>query len=49
MTEQPSHDEVTETMAVVAQLRGVLRLISPDHITPTGVRMVEKVLDATER
>lgn len=41
-----AYDGVTETMAVVAQLRGVLRLISPDHITPTGVRMIEKILDA---
>jgi hypothetical protein len=30
----------------INRVRAVLRLISPDDITPMGVRMIEKVLDA---
>lgn len=33
------------TEALVSRIRAVLRLISPDEITPMGVRMIEKVLD----
>jgi Helix-turn-helix len=40
----------TESFAAVpvAQVRAALRLISPDHITPMGARIIEKVLDAAE-
>lgn len=31
---------------VVAQLRAGLRLIANEHITPTGRRMLESILDA---
>lgn len=34
---------------LVARIRAVLRLISPDDITPMGIRMIEKVLDDHER
>jgi len=33
----------------VARIRAVLRLISPDHITPMGKRMIESVLEEYER
>jgi hypothetical protein len=33
----------------IERVRAVLRLISPDDITPMGVRMIEKVLDDEER
>lgn len=33
----------------IERVRAVLRLISPDNITPWGVRMIEKVLDEEER
>ena len=32
----------------IERVRAALRLISPDNITPWGVRMIEKVLDAEE-
>ena len=32
----------------IERVRAVLRLISPDHITPVGRRMIEKVLDEEE-
>lgn len=32
----------------IARVRAVLRFISPDDITPMGVRMIEKVLDEEE-
>lgn len=32
----------------IERVRAVLRLLSPDHITPLGVRMIEKVLDEEE-
>jgi hypothetical protein len=35
-----------EASELAARVRAVLRLISPEHITPLGVMMVEKVLDA---
>ena len=31
---------------LVARIRAALRLISPDDITPQGIRIIEKVLDA---
>jgi hypothetical protein len=40
---------MTEISDLVARVRAVLRLISPDYITPLGVRMVEKVLDEAEK
>lgn len=40
---------MTEIEALVSRIRAVLRLISPDDITPMGVRMVEKVLDDYDR
>jgi hypothetical protein len=33
----------------IDRVRAVLRLLSPDHITPVGRRMIEKVLDDEER
>jgi hypothetical protein len=33
----------------IERVRAVLRLISPDDITPMGVRMIEKVLDEEEK
>ena len=33
----------------IERVRAVLRLLGPDHITPLGVRMIEKVLDEEER
>jgi hypothetical protein len=35
--------------ATIERVRAVLRLISPDHITPVGRRMIEKVLDEEEQ
>lgn len=32
----------------IERVRAVLRLISPDDITPMGVRMIQKVLDEEE-
>lgn len=44
---------VEELMAEIAglkeNLRGVLRLIYPEHITPMGKRQIEKVLDEYPR
>lgn len=34
--------------ALISQLRSVLRLLSPDDITPFGVRAIEKILDFDE-
>lgn len=34
--------------ATVERVRAVLRLLGDDEITPTGRRMIEKVLDAEE-
>lgn len=34
--------------ATIERVRAVLRAISPDHITPVGRRMIEKVLDDEE-
>lgn len=33
----------------IERMRAVLRLISPDHITPMGRRMIEKVIDEYEQ
>lgn len=33
---------------MIARLRAALRLISPDDITPMGVRIIEKILDEEE-
>lgn len=33
----------------IDRVRAVLRLIGPDHITPVGRRMIERVLDDEER
>jgi hypothetical protein len=38
-----------ETDDLIANLRAVLRLISPEHITPMGVRQIEQVLNAHGR
>jgi hypothetical protein len=35
--------------ALIARLRAALRLISPDDITPMGVRIIGKVLDEAEK
>jgi hypothetical protein len=32
----------------IERVRAVLRFISPDDITPMGVRMIQKVLDEEE-
>jgi hypothetical protein len=34
--------------ALIAQLRGVLRLLDPQDITPFGVRAINKILDFDE-
>lgn len=33
---------------LIARVRAALKLISPEHITPMGARIIEKVLDAAE-
>lgn len=38
----------TEVSDLVSRVRAALRLLSPDHITPMGVRIIEKVLNAAE-
>lgn len=35
--------------AIIERVRAVLRLLGPDHITPVGRRMIEKVLDDEEK
>jgi hypothetical protein len=39
---------MSDTGALIARVRAALRLLSPDHITPEGVRIIEKVLRAEE-
>jgi hypothetical protein len=34
--------------ATINRIRGALRLLGPDHITPMGVRILEKILDEEE-
>lgn len=34
------------TEALIARIRAALKVISPDHITPMGRRVLEKILDA---
>jgi hypothetical protein len=45
-SEDPAVIEVRARRAVADRVRAALRLISPDHITPVGVRQIERVLDA---
>lgn len=42
MTEQ---EEVLKAHILRARIRAALRLLSPDEITPMGVRIIEKILD----
>jgi hypothetical protein len=34
--------------ALIARLRAALRLLAPDEITPTGRRILERILDAED-
>lgn len=34
--------------ATTARIRATIRLLTPDHITPQGVRQLERVLDDEE-
>jgi hypothetical protein len=34
--------------ATINRIRGALRLLGPDHITPMGVRILEKILEEEE-
>jgi hypothetical protein len=38
-----------DVSALVARVRACLKLIGPDHITPMGVRMIEKILDDADK
>lgn len=42
-------DERPVQPAVIPRLRAALRLLENEHITPTGRRILEKILDAEER
>lgn len=37
---------MSDVEALAARIRGALALISPEHITPMGKRMILKILDA---
>jgi hypothetical protein len=41
-------EPTSHAVVPVARVRAALRLISPDDITPMGVRIIEKILDAAE-
>lgn len=38
----------SDVSALVARVRAALKLLQPTDITPMGVRVIEKVLDAAE-
>lgn len=43
------HGIIVDMDRTIERVRAVLRLLSPDEITPLAVRMIEKVLDDEEQ
>lgn len=46
--QDPRRRKAMNETALAARIRAALKLLSPDHITPMGARIIEKVLDAEE-
>lgn len=45
---QDPHRRMGSDPDLIARVRAALKLISPEHITPMGVRVIEKILAAAE-